>query len=86
MSNIVQAKIVQERLGHSSIHPGMSHTDKTAQEYNLVDFRCDFAVGNSHRNSYRFIEFEDAKKRVFSVDLKELLLNGVLGLNMVLVN
>lgn len=45
------------------LHPGITKVDLIAYEYDLFgDFACDFAVGDSRRNAYCFVEFEDAKK------------------------
>jgi hypothetical protein len=45
------------------LHPGITKVDLVAYEYDLFgDFACDFAVGDSRRNAYCFVEFEDAKK------------------------
>lgn len=46
-----------------NLHPGISRVDRVAYEYDLFgDFACDFAVGDSTRNAYCFVELEDAKK------------------------
>lgn len=46
-----------------NLHPGITRADRIAQEYDLFgDFVCDFAVGDSNRNAYCFIELEDAKR------------------------
>ncbi|QTA93079.1 Shedu anti-phage system protein SduA domain-containing protein [Desulfonema magnum] len=46
-----------------NLHPGITKVDKIAQEYDLFgDFVCDFAVGDSNRNAYCFIELENAKR------------------------
>jgi hypothetical protein len=46
-----------------NLHPGITKVDLIAYEYDLFgDFACDFVVGDSRRNAYCFVEFEDAKK------------------------
>jgi|GEM_PF-348882 hypothetical protein len=46
-----------------NLHPGITRVDRIASEYDLFgDFACDFAVGDSGRNAYCFIELEDAKR------------------------
>ena len=46
-----------------ALHPGITKGDLMAYEYDLFgDFACDFVVGDSRRNAYCFVEFEDAKK------------------------
>lgn len=51
-----------------TLHPSISNMDRIAHEYDLFgDFACDFVVGDSERNAYCFVEFEDAEKNsVFS--------------------
>lgn len=51
-----------------TLHPSISNMDRIAHEYDLFgDFTCDFVVGDSERNAYCFVEFEDARKSsVFS--------------------
>jgi hypothetical protein len=45
-----------------SSHPDIILPDRIAFEYDLFgDFACDLVVGDSRRNAYSFIEFEDAK-------------------------
>lgn len=48
-------------VGH--LHPGITKSDKFAYEYDIFgDFSSDFTVGDSRRNSYCFIELEDARE------------------------
>jgi hypothetical protein len=45
-----------------SYHAGIVRFDRLAWEYPLFgEFRCDFAVGDSARHAYTFVEFEDAR-------------------------
>jgi hypothetical protein len=42
-------------------NPNLARTDLLAWEYPIFgDFRCDFAIGDSARKSYTFVEYEDA--------------------------
>jgi hypothetical protein len=46
------------------LHPGITKSDKFAYEYDIFgDFSSDFTVGDSRRNSYCFIELEDAREK-----------------------
>jgi hypothetical protein len=43
-------------------NPSLAWPDRLAWEYPIFgDFRCDFAVGDSVRNAYTFVEYEDAR-------------------------
>jgi hypothetical protein len=45
------------------LHPRIVIPDLLAREYDLFgDFACDFVIGQSNRDAYCFIEFEDAKE------------------------
>jgi len=45
-----------------SYNPSLATPDLLAWEYPLFgDFRCDFAIGDSARKAYTFVEYEDAR-------------------------
>lgn len=59
---------------------GVSNPDLIAQEYWILDkLRCDFAICNSRRRSYCFVELEDATKRSIFIERKPTLYNGLRG-------
>jgi hypothetical protein len=45
-------------------NPENLRLDRIAREYTLFgDFRCDFAIGDSKRRAYTFVEFENADRQ-----------------------
>jgi hypothetical protein len=59
---------------------GVTNPDLIASEYWILDkLRCDFAVCNSRRRTFCFIELEDAKKTSIFVERKPTLYNGLMG-------
>ncbi len=59
---------------------GVSSPDLIAYEYWILDkLRCDFALCNSRRHTFSFIELEDAKQNSVFVHRKPDLHNGLMG-------
>lgn len=60
-------QILASQIG--SVIPQINPPDKIAFEFDIFgDFASDLTVGNSSKNIYCFIEFEDARKRSLFLD------------------
>lgn len=59
---------------------GVSNPDLIAQEYWVLDkLRCDFAMCNSRRQRFCFVEIEDASKNSIFTERKPNVFNGLMG-------
>lgn len=63
-----QRKDLVSLIGH--LHPAINRSDKYAHEFDVFgDFSSDFALGDSRRGAFCFVELEDARKNSIFKDV-----------------